>query len=59
MVGFAAVLVNITRRGALTEEASIHSAEMTAIKIIMGDIQKRENIRWVIDTDSLSSILTI
>ena len=31
-VGFAAVFTNITRRGALLEEVSIHTAEMTAIK---------------------------
>ena len=31
-VGFAAVYANITRRGALPEEASIHTAEMTATR---------------------------
>ena len=31
-VGFAAVFMNTTRRGALPEEASIHTAEMTVIK---------------------------
>ena len=34
-VGFAAVFTDTTRRGALPEEASIHTAEMTAIKIAM------------------------
>ena len=43
-VGFAAVLVDITRRGALPEEAFIHTAEMTAMR----EIQKREDKRWVI-----------
>ena len=39
---FVAVLVDITRRGALPAEAFIHTAEMTAIKIAMTEIQKRE-----------------
>ena len=58
-VGFAAVFADITRRGALPGEASIHTAEMTAIKIAMREIQKREDMRWVIYTDSLSSMLAI
>ena len=33
-VGFAAVYADITRRGALPEEASIHTAEMTAMRMI-------------------------
>ena len=31
-VGYAAVFTDTTRRGALPEEASIHTAEMTAMK---------------------------
>ena len=58
-VGFAAVFTDTTRRGALPEEASIHTAEMTAIKIAMKEIGKREDLRWVIYTDSLSSMLAI
>ena len=54
-VGFAAVLANITRGGALPEKASIHTAEMTTMR----EIQKREDIRWVIYTDLLTSILAI
>ena len=33
-VGYAAVFTDITRRGSLPEEASIHIAEMTAMKEI-------------------------
>ena len=52
--------MDITRRGALPEEASNHTAEMTAIKITaLREIQKREDMRWVIYTVSLSSILNI
>ena len=50
-VGYAAVFTDTTRRGALPEEASIH----TAIK----EIKERKDIRWVIYTDSLSSMLAI
>ena len=52
MVGFAEVFMSITRTGALPEEASIHTAEMTAIKILLKEIHKR----WVIYTDSQSSM---
>ena len=54
-VGFAAVFTDITRRGTLPEEASIHTAEMTAMK----EIRVRDEMRWVIYTDSLSSMLAI
>ena len=54
-VDFASVLTDITRRGALPEEVSIHIAEMTAMR----EIQKRKNMRWVIYTDSQSSMLAI
>ena len=47
-VGFAAVFTDITRRGSLPEEASIHKAEMTAIKIAMKEIREREERRWVL-----------
>ena len=53
-VGFAAVFMDITR-GTLPEEAFIHTAEMTAMR----EIQKRENMRWVIYTNSLSSVIAI
>ena len=45
-VGCAAVFTDITRRGTLPEEASIHTPEMTAMK----EIKEREDIRWVIYT---------
>ena len=54
IVSFATVFADIIRRGALPEEASIHTAEITAMKDT-----KREDIRWVIYTDSLSSMLAI
>ena len=40
-VGYAAVFIYSTSRGALPEEASIHKAKMTAMK----EIKERENIR--------------
>ena len=48
---------DITRRGALPKEASILIVEMTAIKIAMREIQKREEMRWIVYTDLLSSML--
>ena len=57
-VGFAVVFADITRRGALPGEASTHTAEMTAIKIAMREIQKKE-MRWVVHADSLSSMVAI
>ena len=45
MVGLAAVFSDITRRSALLKEASIHIAEMTAIKVALKDIHKREDKR--------------
>ena len=38
---FAAVFTDITRREALHEEASIHKAEMTEIKVALKEIHKR------------------
>ena len=40
-LGFVAVFADITRRGALPEEASFHSAKMTVIKIAIRDTKKR------------------
>ena len=40
-IGFSAVFADITRSETLPEEASIHKAEMTAIKIGMREIQKK------------------
>ena len=54
-VGFAVVFTDITRRGALPEETSIHTAEITAMR----EIQKRQDMRWVIYTDLLSLMLAI
>ena len=51
--------MGISRRGRLTEEASIHIVEMTTIKTEMIEIQEREDKRWVIYTDLLSSMLAI
>ena len=58
-VNFSAVIMDITRRGALPKEASIHTAEMTAIKTALREIQKRTDKRWETYTDSLSSNLAI
>ena len=38
---FAKIFLDITRRGALSVEASIYKAEMTAIKIALKEIYKR------------------
>ena len=55
-VGFAAVFTYITRRGALLEDASIHTTEMATIKAAFKEIYKRENKIWVIYIDSQSSM---
>ena len=44
-VDFESVFAHIARRGALPEEASIHTVEITAIKTGTREIQKRENMR--------------
>ena len=44
--GFAAVFTDITKRGALPEKNSIHTAKMmTVIKVSLKDIHKKENKR--------------
>ena len=58
-VGFAAVFTDIIRRGVLLEEASIHTAEMTAIKIELKEIYKSEDKKQVIFTDSQISMQSI
>ena len=58
-VGFAAVFTNITRRGALPEEAFIHTTKMTAIKIALKEIYKRKDKKLVIYTDSQRSMKSI
>ena len=42
-VGFAAVFTNITKREFLPEEVSIHTAEMTGIKVALREIHKRDD----------------
>ena len=54
-VGFAAVFTHYQKR-ALPKEALIHTVKITAIKIVLKEIQKREYKRWVIYTESQSSI---
>ena len=49
------VVFAYSRRGALREEASIHTAELTAMK----EIKEREDVRWVIYTDLLNSMPAI
>ena len=58
-VGLTAVFEDATRRGTLSEEASIHTAEMTAIKIALKEIKKNKGDSWVIYTDSQSSMQAI
>ena len=55
-VGFAAVFTKITRRGSLPEETSIHIDEMTAIKVALKWVHKRENKKWVVFRLSEQSI---
>ena len=40
-MGLAAVFEDMTKREALPEEVSIHTAEMTAIKTALKEIKKR------------------
>ena len=42
-VGCAVVFTDMSRKGALPEEASIHTAEMTAIKVVLKEIHKRKD----------------
>ena len=58
-VGFAAVFTDITRRGALPENASIHTPKMNAIKVALKEIHKREDKRWLIYTGSHSPMHSI
>ena len=57
-VGLAAVFKDATRRGALPE-ASIHTAEMTAIKVALKEIKGRRGDSWVTYTDSQSLMQAI
>ena len=41
------------------KKASIHTPEMTGIKIALKEIHKKENKRWVIYTDFLSFMQSI
>ena len=56
IVGFDTVVTDITRKRALPEEATIHTGKMTAIKIALKEIQKKEDKRWVIYIDSMQFI---
>ena len=47
-VGFTAVFVNIARRGAQPEEASVYTTEITSIKTALREIQKTKDKRWII-----------
>ena len=40
-IGFAAVFTDITKRGALPEESSIHTAKMTTNKVSLKEIHKK------------------
>ena len=42
--GFAVVFIDITIRGVLPEEVSIHTAKVTAIKIELKEIHKKEEL---------------
>ena len=47
-VGFAAVILDTTRRGGLPEEAFIYKVKMTAIKVALKEIHKSEDNRLII-----------
>ena len=49
------VFTDITKRGALPKEASMHTAEKTAIKIEMREIEKKGGDEMIKYTDSLNS----
>ena len=55
-VGFAVVFTDITEKMPLPEEGSIYTAEMTAIKVALKEIHEKEDKRWIIYTDSQSSM---
>ena len=60
-VGFAAVLPSTTRSGRLTEEASIFTAELYAIKIAVEEILRgtTDDTRFTIFSDSKSALLAL
>ena len=58
-VGFVVVFTDTTKWGALPEEASIHTAEMTAIKVALKEVHKRKDKRWVKYTDTQRSMQSI
>ena len=56
----AAVITDTTTKWVLPEDASIHTAEVTEIKITLKEIhKKKENKKWAIYTISQSSIKSI
>ena len=57
--GFAAIFMDITRREALHEEASIHTAKMTIIKIAVKEIYKKADKRQIIYIDFQSFMQSI
>ena len=52
---FSVVFTYITRRQALTEEASICTDEITAINVALKKIHKKEDKIYVIYTESIQS----
>ena len=58
-VGLAVVFTDITKKEVLPEGASIPTDEITAIKVALKEIHKREDKRLVIYADSQSSMQSI
>ena len=58
-VAFAMVFTDNSNWRALSEEASIHTTEITAIKEALKELHKREDIRLMIYKDSQSSLQSI
>ena len=58
-VGFAAVFGHTTIRGFLPREASIFSAELTAIKVALDEIKNHQEKAWTIFSDSQPALLGI
>ena len=54
--GFAVVFTDITRKGAIPEEASIHTAEMTAINVALMELHKKKDKRWVLYIHTLRAL---
>ena len=49
-LGFAVLFTDISRKIVLPEESSIQTVKMTEVKIVLKEIHKRKDNRWVMYT---------